>query len=309
MRSASSATPVPLTYERLRLVELLAELLHSSSMGILNRQTAAAPVYSSEGILSGGLAGLEALGEAIEQDGEESVPEAGHVVMSGADDVGITPARELPVSSAATTDTSSPSSGSVGSVDERMIDELELDQTPTASPATSMVLSPSTPKAPARDVDEAPPPTPTGPEDEERLKAVRDAALPVTSGSTVEATDASDKPVVGSTAPPSIGSAAPATPIPQPSEVEDKEDDAIIAPGRMLKSAYIEHGVIPTMMDLFFEFPNNDFLHYLVYDVVQQVLSGRLQPGLNRDLVVEMICKGDLVTRVLKTAVQGEIDK
>jgi SIT4-associating protein SAP185/190 len=108
-----------------------------------------------------------------------------------------------------------------------------------------------------------------------------------------------------------VPSALPATPALESSPTSIKGDDveAAVAPGRMLKSAYISHGVIPTLMDLFFEFPDNDFLHYLVYDVVQQVLSGRLQPGLNRDLVLEMICKGDLVTRVLKTAVTGEIDK
>ena len=308
-RTASTSQPTPLTYERLRLVELLAELLHSSSMAILNRDTDAAPIYSAEGVLGGGLAGLEALGEAIEQDGEEMPEMPGHVAMGGADEEGITPARELPVSS--TTTNTSDSSSEVGSVD---IDELELE-TPTASPATSMVLSPSTPRASARHVDEAtvsvesvdedaPPLLPTGPEDQERLTAVRDAAA-TTSGSTVERTDASDAPVVGSTAPPSVGSEK----IPTHASRRRDNEDAAVAPGRLLKSAYITHGVIPTLMDLFFQYPDNDFLHYLVYDVVQQVLSGRLAPGLNRDLVIEMIRKGDLVTRVLRSAVMGEMAK
>ncbi len=51
---------------------------------------------------------------------------------------------------------------------------------------------------------------------------------------------------------------------------------------------------------MFFDYASNDFLHHVVYDMLQQILNGKLGPGLNRLLVEEMICEAKLVERVLK---------
>lgn len=51
--------------------------------------------------------------------------------------------------------------------------------------------------------------------------------------------------------------------------------------------------------DLFVEYPLNNFLHNVVYDVIQQILSGRLEQGLNQALIVHLFKKCNLINRIL----------
>ena len=201
--TASASQPKPLTLERFRIVELYAELLHSSNMSILNRVPGTGPTYTSVGILSGGLAGLEALGEAIEGD------------RVGEGDEQVTQARELPVSSG-----SCSLAGSEVSDDE--LDDIEVE-------------APRPPSEASRHAPTVQPPSASGP----------------------------------------------------------------LAPGDRLKQIYIQHRVLPTVVDLFLEYPNNDFMHHVVYDLLQQILNGRLGPGINRDLVVDLIKEARLIERIL----------
>jgi len=62
---------IPLTVERFRICELYAELLHCSSLSLLNRPPGYGPVYDGEGRLTGGLAGLEELARVISGNGSE----------------------------------------------------------------------------------------------------------------------------------------------------------------------------------------------------------------------------------------------
>ena len=62
---------IPLTVERFRICELYAELLHCSSLSLLNRPPGYGPVYDGEGRLTGGLAGLEELARVISTNGSE----------------------------------------------------------------------------------------------------------------------------------------------------------------------------------------------------------------------------------------------
>ncbi|KAG8217935.1 Mu homology domain-containing protein [Butyriboletus roseoflavus] len=55
----------PLTFERYRLCELYAELLHCSNMSLLNRCSEHDNLYDNEGRLQGGLAALETLARVI----------------------------------------------------------------------------------------------------------------------------------------------------------------------------------------------------------------------------------------------------
>lgn len=242
-RAASTSHSKPLTVERFRVIELYAELLHSSNMSILNRPPGIGPSYSPDGILSGGLGGLEALGEAIGGDrvGEETEEQ-------------VTQARELPVSSGST-DCSLTGSEEVGS------DELEdMDDTPSQSPVASGTLDPPAPS----------------PADAERLRDVMGMDRPIS-----ESVDA----VAATTIAPSV------------SEYENGKVE--LAPGDRLKQIFIHHRVLLTVVDLFFEYPNNDFLHHVVYDLLQQILNGRLGPGINRELVIELIRDAKLIERIL----------
>ncbi|POW10547.1 hypothetical protein PSTT_05949 [Puccinia striiformis] len=56
-----------------------------------------------------------------------------------------------------------------------------------------------------------------------------------------------------------------------------KEDDRdlIIPAGVRMKSLFLKHKVLDSCFDLFFEFPWNNFLHNVIYDLVQQTLNAK----------------------------------
>ncbi|KAI4728968.1 SAPS-domain-containing protein [Aureobasidium sp. EXF-10728] len=60
--------------------------------------------------------------------------------------------------------------------------------------------------------------------------------------------------------------------------------------GDLLKIMFVEHQVVPTILDFFFRFPWNNFLHNVVYDVVQQVFNGSFERGYNRTLAIDLFC-------------------
>ncbi|WVR09507.1 hypothetical protein IAU60_006575 [Kwoniella sp. DSM 27419] len=310
-RSASVAMPKPFTLERFRIIELYAELLHSSNMSILNRIPGTGPSYTEAGILSGGLEGLEALGEAI--DGDQVGEDDGQPEVDQ-----VTKARELPVSSGSTDASLESDTEDVPSDDdEDMMDHLDDDATPSSSPTASKVLPTTFSDKPVDTPVVIPPPSQA---DVKRLRDVMEteSKAPASSAaSDVEA--ASTAAVASSTAAPSIASAAsdagvevdetsqpvagassetsqkPTVPSPAPVKAAVN-----LAPGDRLKKIYATHRVIPTVVDLFFEYPNNDFMHHVVYDILQQILNGRLGPGPNRDLALELIKEARLVERVLE---------
>lgn len=273
--------PAPLTLERFRVVELYAELLHSSNMSILNRATGTGPSYTDDGILQGGLGGLEALGEAVEAERNEEEEEGGVVTEDQ-----VTQARELPVSSGST-DCSLTASDEVESVDEEMLEHIDDDATPSPSPAASRTLDP--PSHP-----EAPEPPPASLADDKRLRDVRDMEPPAVSLSAAsDMGSVSHAAVAATTVAPSIASEPTDT-----ASVMAPRDEALPS-GDRLKQMYIQHRVLPDVVDLFFDFPCNDFMHHVVYDLLQQILNGRLGPGLNRELVIELLREARLIERIL----------
>lgn len=93
---------MPLTLERFRICELYAELLHCSSLSLLNRPAGYGPTYDSEGRLTGGLAALEELARVI-SNGPNDVPGTPPVSHSRSlDSESPVNSRELPVSMAST---------------------------------------------------------------------------------------------------------------------------------------------------------------------------------------------------------------
>ena len=51
--------------------------------------------------------------------------------------------------------------------------------------------------------------------------------------------------------------------------------------------------------DFFFRFPWNNFLHNVVYDVVQQVFNGPMDRGFNRNLAIDLFETGRITDRVV----------
>lgn len=60
--------------------------------------------------------------------------------------------------------------------------------------------------------------------------------------------------------------------------------------GDQLKIALQDNRVITSILEMFFDFPWNNFLHNVVFDIVQQIFNGPLKTGFNRFLI------GDLFT-------------
>jgi SIT4-associating protein SAP185/190 len=53
------------------------------------------------------------------------------------------------------------------------------------------------------------------------------------------------------------------------------------------------------LQSLFFDFPLNNFLHNVVYDIAQQILSGQFKPSTSRDLIVTLFTRAKLVEHIL----------
>ncbi|KKY14840.1 putative sit4-associated protein [Diplodia seriata] len=70
--------------------------------------------------------------------------------------------------------------------------------------------------------------------------------------------------------------------------------------GDLLKIMFVEHRVVPTILDFFFRFPWNNFLHNVVYDVVQQVFNGQMERGYNRALAIDLFETGRITERIIE---------
>ncbi|KAF8939749.1 hypothetical protein BGZ58_008837 [Dissophora ornata] len=97
------------------------------------------------------------------------------------------------------------------------------------------------------------------------------------------------------------------------------QGDVLIPVGDFLKLQFVDHRIIPTCFDLFFQFPWNNFLHTVVYDMVHQVFHrpmgdiGRpdvdgtyippgsdhdITEGWNRRLTISIFKDGQLTKRI-----------
>ncbi|KAJ5205900.1 SIT4 phosphatase-associated protein family [Penicillium cf. griseofulvum] len=70
--------------------------------------------------------------------------------------------------------------------------------------------------------------------------------------------------------------------------------------GDYLKIQFVENKVVPTILGFFFRFPWNNFLHNVVYDVIQQVFNGPMERGYNRALAVNVFDIGRITTAIVE---------
>ncbi|KAF2130395.1 Sit4-associated protein-like protein [Dothidotthia symphoricarpi CBS 119687] len=70
--------------------------------------------------------------------------------------------------------------------------------------------------------------------------------------------------------------------------------------GDYLKMTFVHNKVVPTILDFFFRFPWNNFLHNVVYDVVQQVFNGHMDRGYNRNLAIDLFETGRITERIIE---------
>ncbi|KAK5131659.1 hypothetical protein LTR08_000786 [Meristemomyces frigidus] len=81
---------------------------------------------------------------------------------------------------------------------------------------------------------------------------------------------------------------------------ETEADDQTPVVGDHLKMQFVAWKVVPTILDFFFRFPWNNFLHNVVYDVVQQVFNGTLDRGYNRSVAFDLF-------RIIDASAEGGV--
>ncbi|GME73192.1 unnamed protein product [[Candida] boidinii] len=69
--------------------------------------------------------------------------------------------------------------------------------------------------------------------------------------------------------------------------------------GDLLKIALYDNNIIITILNMFFHFPWNNFLHNVVFDIVQQVLNGSLDIGYNKYLAIDLFDRGKITQLII----------
>ncbi|KAK7920138.1 hypothetical protein PG985_008160 [Apiospora marii] len=76
--------------------------------------------------------------------------------------------------------------------------------------------------------------------------------------------------------------------------------------GDFLKMQFVKHQVVPTILTFFFKYPWNNFLHNVVYDIVQQVFNGPMDRGYNPTLAISLFEAADVTNAIIKGQVASE---
>ncbi|KZP10869.1 SAPS-domain-containing protein [Athelia psychrophila] len=276
----------PLTFERYRICEFYAEMLHCSNMAIMNRGTEFDNLYDTEGRLQGGLHGLEELAKVIaiasgEDQNRDKMDE---------DNDEIEPAMELPVSNASRNSPSlidsdedmSSDDDDPGSSDDDAMEEIAMYDEPAPSSNLTSSPLPQPPILVPSSPDAAVLPSPSD-------IAVQSAAQD--SNQSLPSSD-SDSGLKRKTSTYSRRSAKRRT-------TADSIKEPRLCIGERLKQRFLDVNVLATLLDLFFEFPWNNFLHSVVYDLIHQILTGRVDGTLNRELTVALFRDANLMQRIV----------
>ncbi|KAL1761338.1 SIT4 phosphatase-associated protein-domain-containing protein [Schizophyllum commune] len=276
----------PLTLERYRVIELFAELLHCSNMTLLNRPPSFADMYDADGRLQGGLAGMERLGQVIAPAQRRD--------DDNMDDV--EPAMELPISSASqhspsNFDSDDDMGSEPGSSDDEAMEEIVMAEESPASQRAPLTDSPQTSVlscSPHSSNFSTSPNTSTL------------SSSPETS--TTMASLAQSTESVGSSAGSTAGARSRSR---RGSRRRTTMDESVTASqlvpiGEQLKRRWLDLDILSTMMDLFFEFPWNNFLHSAVYDIIHQIFTGPAESPLNRELALSLFRDAKLMHRIVE---------
>lgn len=88
------------------------------------------------------------------------------------------------------------------------------------------------------------------------------------------------------------------------------EDNTPAAPkpvvGDYLKMQFVENRVVPTILGFFFSYPWNNFLHNVVYDIVQQVFNGPMDHGYNPTLAISLFESADITNQIINGQLASE---
>ncbi|KAG0299318.1 hypothetical protein BGZ98_010144 [Dissophora globulifera] len=200
---------IPLGFERLKICEMFAELLHCSNMAVLNSKR----IIS---VFPDGTVRIPTVSSSLDQSHQPSqCPPNGAPI--GSDEV---PRKEH-------------GANGNGKVEE---DKSELNQLRKSPEMRNGIL------------------TPAGSTGDDTVVAGDDLATPKASPPLRPTTSVVVSEVIASLA-----------------SASHTQGEVHIPVGDFLKLQFVDHRIIPTCFDLFFQFPWNNFLHTVVYDMVHQV--------------------------------------
>ncbi|KAJ3760037.1 SIT4 phosphatase-associated protein-domain-containing protein [Lentinula raphanica] len=286
---AGSISAPALTFERFRITELLAELLHCSNMALLNRPLRYQHLYDAEGRLQGGLGGLEELARVISMGNEDSNGNEHESDDRDEDmDTEIEPALELPITSASSTSNAS-----------SLLDSDEDEDMSSSSEDDSM------------DMEEI------AMYDEPQMLSARAEASPLSPeinillGTTESNPTSHSMPLENDSLGPGSAMSSRSRKISRRTTLSislDSLADAPLVIGEKLKQRFLDLNALGILLDLFFEFPWNNFLHNTVYDILHQILTGQVDNsshgrgirGYNRELILSLFRDTKLMHRIIE---------
>jgi serine/threonine-protein phosphatase 6 regulatory subunit 3 len=275
-------------------------------MSLLNRCSEHDHLYDSEGRLQGGLAALEtlarviALGSSDEREREPSDELRDEVE----------PALELPVTNpsraSSLLDSDDDMSDDPGSSDDDAMEEIVMDD--------------ESPKGHFRSGDDS--------QAQQSQTTVASPASPSSSPLSEHAPKTASQRSSLSPSSREGSSQATSTPSGQQSRRSTNLSTTPEIPvGERMKQCFLDASVLSTLLvgmfipcsfrpsdlvllqDLFFEFPWNNFLHSVVYDFIHQVLTGRVDGGLNRELTIALFRDAQLMQRIVDGQKQNDAER
>ncbi|KAK4058758.1 sporulation-induced protein [Microbotryomycetes sp. JL221] len=293
--ATSAGLLTPLSLERFRICEFYAELLHCSNMSLLNRPLSWTYLYDSDGYLVNGWRAADELAEALADPPQEEDE-------SGTRDYRLPPSPtmhrfgesssspiDLPSSDYSGLSTPS-GAGSLDSESGGILTKAEARELHELVNAAARSKSGSSSSGGsdfgANDEEADPFGDPDEPDSDEDLA---EATRAIELDSDLQSKTTTDPGLIFEES-----NRFRVSPTPGPS-VRARDLPA----GPTLKHRFIECHVIETMLDMFFEFPWNNFLHNVVFDVLQQIFHGRLDRALDRRLAISVFTEGKLIERIL----------
>lgn len=290
----------PLTFERYRICELYAELLHCSNMSLLNRPKEYEYLYDSQGRLQGGLSALEELAQviAIGAGGER---DQGDMDDDETDDV--EPAHDFPVhvqDSSSLLDSDEDMDDEPGSSDDDAMEEIAMYEEPRSIMGRDSLLTmpPAEQSSPVQPPlkSQSPNLSTASPSSSPSSDLV---AFPQQRQNSWSASDAETH-----SRPRSSSSRRSLRRI---STIETLSGGRLVL-GERLKRRFLEANVVGTLLDLFFDFPWNNFLHSVVYDLIHQILTGRIDGGYNRELTIALFRDARLMHRIIEGSKRNDLE-
>jgi SIT4-associating protein SAP185/190 len=269
----------PLSFERYRITELYAELLHCSNMALLNRAAGEGPQYSTDGLLQGGIQGLQTLARTLQGgDADDSIEDAPNeepsiptLGSSSEED-----SKDTSASPSGRHTRQRPSAGGEASEGSRSVSTAN-EGSPSLQPSSDAAAE-----------------NPFGDDDEQVTTSA--GSGPATTEQSEEAPKADDESIRSVLSSMSLADLTSPSDPTSPATGESNESYVV---GDLLKKKFLDCDIIPTILRLFFEYPWNNFLHNVVYDILQQCFNGRMDAGLNRKLTLAVFEKGELPKKIL----------